>query len=106
MKDPKLNAYNTRLQDPHCGPHVKGGDMSRCMMLGLAVAVLAGCSSVREGDEYIATDTPGASATVQAQKSCAGSGLALEELRRFQIYSSDQGRMVDRLYYTCVKSGQ
>ena len=80
--------------------------MSRHMMVGLAIAVLAGCSSAREGDEYVATDAPDASATVQAQKSCAGAGLASKELRRFQVYSPDQARMIDRLYYTCAKPGQ
>src|SRR5690348_15030772 len=79
----------------------KGGDMARYVMVGWAIAVLAGCSSARVGDEYVATDTPGASATVQARKSCAGAGLTAKELRRFQVYSPDQARMIDRLYYTC-----
>ena len=78
--------------------------MSRLLTVGLSIAALAGCSSAgRQGEQYTATDTPGASATVQAQKSCAQAGLAFHEVQRFQVYSSDQGRMVDRLYYTCAR---
>ncbi|HZR70245.1 MAG TPA: hypothetical protein VFB01_14485 [Burkholderiales bacterium] len=81
--------------------------MSRHVMVGLAIAALAGCSSTgREGEQYTATDTASASATVQAQQTCAGAGLAPREVQRFQVYSSEQGRMVDRLYYTCAKPGR
>ena len=81
--------------------------MSRLLTVGLAIAALAGCSTAgREGEQYTATDTPTATATAQAQKNCAGAGLAPREGQRFQVYSSDQGRMVDRLYYTCAKPGR
>ncbi len=80
--------------------------MSRYMAVGLAIAALAGCSGVRPGDEYDATDRDGATATVQAQQRCSQAGLAPKELRRFRVYDSGSGRMVDRVYYTCEKPGR
>lgn len=80
--------------------------MGRNVTVASAIALLAACSGVRPGDEYDATDAARATATAQAKEKCAGAGLAPKELRRFQVYDSDRGRMVDRLYYTCTKTGR
>ena len=77
--------------------------MIRNVMVGLAIAAIAGCSGIRENEEYVATDAAAATATAQARQKCAGAGLAPKESRRFQVYDSDRGRMADRLYYTCGK---
>ncbi len=80
--------------------------MSRYLIAGLAIAALAGCSGVRPGDEFDATDGARATATAQAKEKCAAEGLAAKELRRFKVYDPGQGRMVDRVYYTCEKPGR